>query len=575
MRHTENLVIGAGPAGLQLGQHFAKSGRDYLILEAGATEGTFFETYPRHRTLLSLNKRFNYYASPSFNLRHDWNSILSDGPGPLFTDYSEDLFPHADDMVRYLRDYRRFHNLRIRTNSRVGSIRRTDAGRFDVGFNDGSITADRVFLATGPVAPRVPDVAGIELARGYADHTLDARAYRNRKVAIIGRGNSAFEVANHIAAEAAMVHLLVAKPVRHAWDTHYPGDLRAINNTVLDMYQLKSLHATLSYEVRRIRRAESGMLAVDVEEELPHWDPPVVQRRTIEYHDVIYCTGWRFADTSLFGSGVVPRTSHRGKYFALSPWWETTLPGLYCVGTCMQERDRRAASSFIHGFRYNVRTLYRRIEEQVYGKPYPRLRLPLTGESDLVSAADVLLRRLSTTSGLYQQFGVLTDVLTFRPGELTVSPELPLDHVRSDEQFQSADVFVTVTLEYGFDRYPAGISSLEFTRPFDPGRPECSAFLHPVFRTYRHGDVVDEKHLGESFDLRWDAEAVHDSWDVGHRDKVMDVLNKAARLIPEKTFDTSYTGMKRRADLRPLAREVSPVAGHGPSAHGSPCTFRT
>jgi len=31
------LVIGAGPAGLQLGYFFARAGRDYQILEAGLT----------------------------------------------------------------------------------------------------------------------------------------------------------------------------------------------------------------------------------------------------------------------------------------------------------------------------------------------------------------------------------------------------------------------------------------------------------------------------------------------------------------------------------------------------------
>jgi hypothetical protein len=50
------LIIGAGPAGIQLGYFFKKSGKDYLILEAGDSAGTFFEKYPRHRKLLSINK---------------------------------------------------------------------------------------------------------------------------------------------------------------------------------------------------------------------------------------------------------------------------------------------------------------------------------------------------------------------------------------------------------------------------------------------------------------------------------------------------------------------------------------
>ena len=36
------LVIGAGPAGLQLGHFLERAGRDYLILEGGPGAGSFF-----------------------------------------------------------------------------------------------------------------------------------------------------------------------------------------------------------------------------------------------------------------------------------------------------------------------------------------------------------------------------------------------------------------------------------------------------------------------------------------------------------------------------------------------------
>ena len=51
-------VVGGGPAGLQLGYFLQAAGRDYVILEKGEGPGTFFRKYPRHRTLISSNKRF-------------------------------------------------------------------------------------------------------------------------------------------------------------------------------------------------------------------------------------------------------------------------------------------------------------------------------------------------------------------------------------------------------------------------------------------------------------------------------------------------------------------------------------
>src|SRR4051794_18851221 len=45
------LIIGAGPAGLQLAALLVRDGHDYAVLERGTAPGTFFTRYPRHRRL--------------------------------------------------------------------------------------------------------------------------------------------------------------------------------------------------------------------------------------------------------------------------------------------------------------------------------------------------------------------------------------------------------------------------------------------------------------------------------------------------------------------------------------------
>ena len=49
------LIVGAGPAGLQAGYLMHKRGLDVHILERGDV-GQFFRQFPRHRTLISINK---------------------------------------------------------------------------------------------------------------------------------------------------------------------------------------------------------------------------------------------------------------------------------------------------------------------------------------------------------------------------------------------------------------------------------------------------------------------------------------------------------------------------------------
>jgi hypothetical protein len=77
-------IIGAGPAGIQLGQLLqttAEGPRDYVIFEKAQVPGAFYKKYPRHRQLISINKRYTGKQNPDFNMRHDWNSLLWRAPG--------------------------------------------------------------------------------------------------------------------------------------------------------------------------------------------------------------------------------------------------------------------------------------------------------------------------------------------------------------------------------------------------------------------------------------------------------------------------------------------------------------
>ncbi len=79
---VDYLILGAGPAGLQLGYYLDRARRRYVLLEEGDSPGTFFKTMPRHRRLLSINKIHTGHDDPELNLRWDWNSLLTDDYEP-------------------------------------------------------------------------------------------------------------------------------------------------------------------------------------------------------------------------------------------------------------------------------------------------------------------------------------------------------------------------------------------------------------------------------------------------------------------------------------------------------------
>ena len=129
----EYLILGAGPAGLQMGHHLSRAGHSYLILEAGDTPGTFFKTFPRHRTLLSSNKVYTGSDGPRAQppLRLELAARRGrQGARCVFTRYSRDYFPPADELVRYLADYAEFYGLNVRCNTRVLRVERSNAGQF-------------------------------------------------------------------------------------------------------------------------------------------------------------------------------------------------------------------------------------------------------------------------------------------------------------------------------------------------------------------------------------------------------------------------------------------------------------
>lgn len=153
--------MGAGPAGLQMAYFLEKANRKYIVLESRGQAASFFSQYPRHEKMISINKRFNKFGEESWNMRHDWNSLLSDDESFKFTEYSSDLYPNPKDVSRYLNDYAEKFQLRIRYNSVVTNISKRD-NEFRVTVEEGQpLTSKCVLMATGAMEENIPKIEGI------------------------------------------------------------------------------------------------------------------------------------------------------------------------------------------------------------------------------------------------------------------------------------------------------------------------------------------------------------------------------------------------------------------------------
>ena len=269
-----------------------------VVLERGRV-GQFFRQFQRHRMLISIKKVHTGLKNPETKLRYDWNSLLND-EGLLFTDVSRRYFPNADDYVGYLSAFAELLKGDIRERTAVQDIARDGAG-YSVSTADGTVyKAQTVIVATGVSLPFDAGIDGQELIENYVDFDPTPARFRNKRVAILGKGNSAFETTESLIEEAQAIHVISPNKIKFAWNTHLVGNLRAVNNNFLDTYQLKSQNAVIDGQVTKIEKHGTGFRV--------HVAMAAVEGHTmvLDYDHVIACTGFLF-DASILSPDLRPR----------------------------------------------------------------------------------------------------------------------------------------------------------------------------------------------------------------------------------------------------------------------------
>ena len=494
--HYSFIIVGAGPAGVQLAYFFTQKKLDYLLLEQEKIPGAFYQKFPIHRTLLSINKKHTGYKDAEKNLRWDWNSLLSDDYGALFTDYTDEYFPNASALVKYIKDFVKKYKINVNTQKKVVSITKKN-GLFYLSLGKGvQLTCECLIIATGLSKPYIPDIPGVRWASHYADLTLDKKPYVNKRVLILGKGNSGFEVADYLTDTTALTHIVSPHHLEFAWKTHFIGHLRAVNNNFLDTYQLKSLNAVLNADVEKIEK-KGKQFEVTFRY---HFASGEVE--SICYDHVILATGFRM-DCDIFGDHAKPELFINKRLPKMKSHFESSnIHDMYFAGTLMQSRDfKREQSSFIHGFRYNVKFLANYLGARYGKKSFPKKRFN--------ASIDAILKKIITqvnrSSALWQQTGYLCDVILLNEDakKYTYLETLPVDFVKDGRLVQG--YYLMITLEFGqeiIDQYP-DVFRIERVERTDYKHAHLSTFLHPIIRLFHDDKLMMEHHIVEDFAAVW------------------------------------------------------------------------
>ncbi|MBB5805669.1 putative flavoprotein involved in K+ transport [Saccharothrix ecbatanensis] len=198
MSMEEWIVIGGGQSGLAAAHAVKAVGGRPVVLEAGERPTGSWAGYYDSLTLFSPAR---YCSLPG----------LAFGGDP-------DRYPTRDEVVDYLAGYADHLDVDIRTGHRVEKVVAADGG-FEATLADRTLTARRVIAATGGFgAPYRPALPGLDTFTGSVVHAAEYRdpvPYRDKRIVVVGAGNSAVQIAVELA-RVARVTLASRKPVRFA-----------------------------------------------------------------------------------------------------------------------------------------------------------------------------------------------------------------------------------------------------------------------------------------------------------------------------------------------------------------------
>jgi thioredoxin reductase len=484
------VVVGSGPGGLQTSYYLTRLGIDHAVVSADPSPGGMFRRFPFFQRLLSWTKPFAQVAHDSRAYeRYDWNSLIAFEPEnravmpPLMDGSSE--FPSRPEMEQGLRRFVELTGLRVRFGTRWESTS-TDEERFVLHTSDGDYRAKGLVFAVGAAEPRLPETPGIELAVHYAD-TRPAESYAGKRLFIIGKQNSGFELASGLLQWASPIVLASPKAAQLSVNLHSLDGVRARYIQPWEDAQLGGGVYILNASIERLERSGGG---ITVHTRRSEDGAPFA----VEVDEVIAASGFTSPLRDLEALGV--STFARSGWPSLTNAYESaTVPGIWFGGTITQavggikKYGIPANSGAVHGHRYNNRLLVESVVQRLTG------RMPERPEVDPERVVDILLDAVSTAPELWHQKSYLARAISRDP-----------DGRFRDEGIVSLSEYVDV----------AGPDGVAITVETD-----ATGDIHPAVYVRERGRVDTDNVL--------EHEPMHDFRTDGHRSELRDMIDGVLR----------------------------------------------
>lgn len=365
------VVVGSGPGGLQLSYFLRRLGVEHAMLSADPGPGGMFLRYPLFQRLNTWSKP---YAVPEPGTRHyqwyDWNSLVADDPShrSLVSEFMDGVsyFPARHEMAAGLAAFAERAGIRVRYGCRWEATRREDHG-FALVTSEGEYRCRVAVFAIGMAEPWKPEIPGLDVVPHYVD-TKPAREYAGKRVFLIGKRNSGFEIADALLPWARQIVLGSPRPPIMSVFTAGAG-VRAKYLVPYEDHIMGGGVFILDVTTERVERAGDGWRVHTAGQ---HTGP-----RVFEADEVIAATGFGTPLRDLPSIGV--STFSQGRLPRMTAYWESaTTPGIYFAGAATQgaiglrKHGSAGNSAGVAGFRHNARVLAEHLAQTRFDVRIPR-----------------------------------------------------------------------------------------------------------------------------------------------------------------------------------------------------------
>ena len=224
------VVVGSGPGALSTSYWLRRLGVDHAVISADDEPGGMFRKWPFFQRLLSWTKPYSPVQRGTREYeRYDWNSLLAEEPEhrSLMPDLMDgtSYFPSRPEMQHNLELFAERADIQIRYGCRWQATR-ADGDRFVLETSDGEYRCRYAVFAVGVAEPWRPNTPGIELTAHYGE-TRPAETYAGKRVFLIGKQNSGFELASGLLPWARQIVLASPRPATLSVNTNSLAGIRA------------------------------------------------------------------------------------------------------------------------------------------------------------------------------------------------------------------------------------------------------------------------------------------------------------------------------------------------------------